>query len=138
MFIKLTSKPARAPLSRPMQFHGIEPYLHAMRLRVLGNATIGRKQSQLPVAVRPFIKGFDLSTPILMLGIVDLAEVQHLPLHYSAASTTLALNNIPIAVLLAVFEAPVESQEHANQLTPNKADEKGLGLHYRQSATAFL
>jgi hypothetical protein len=41
-------------------------------------------------------------------------------------------------MLLAVFEAPVEPQEHANQLTPNNADEKRLGLHYRRFATAPL
>ena len=126
LLIKLTRQPARAPLPRPMQFHRLEPHLDAMRLRVFGNCAIGRKQGELRVAACPFIKGFDLPTPILMLGVVDLAEVQHLPLHHSAASTTLVLDNIPIAMLLAVFEAPVESQEHANQLTPNKADEKRL------------
>jgi hypothetical protein len=121
-----------------MQFHRIEPYLHAMRLRVFGNRTIGRKQGQLGVAERPFIKDFDRTTPIPLLAVVDLAEVQHLALHHSAASTALALDNIPIAMLFAVFEASVESQEHANQLTQHKADEKRLGLHYRRVANAPL
>ena len=64
-----------------------------MRLRVFGNRTIGRKQGQLGVAARPFIKGFDRTTPILLLAVVDLAQVQHrdAPL---AASTALALHNI--------------------------------------------
>src|SRR5271169_6697140 len=99
-------------------------HLHAMRLRVFGNRTIGRKQGQLGVAARPLIKGFDRTTPILLLDVVDLAEVKHLALHHSAASTALALDDIPIAMLFAVFEASVKSQEHANQLTQNKADEK--------------
>jgi len=121
-----------------MQFHRIEPYLHAMRLRVFGNRTIGRKQGQLGVAERPFIKDFDRTIPIPLLAVVDLAEVQHLALHHSAASTALALDNIPIAMFFAVFEASVESQEHANQLTRHKADEKRLGLHYRRVANAPL
>jgi hypothetical protein len=121
-----------------VQFHCVEPHLHAMRLRVIGNCAIGRKQGQLGVAARPFIKGFDRTTPILLLAVVDLAEVQHLALHHSAAATALVLDNIPIAMLFAVFEAPIESQEHANQLTPNQLDEKRLGLHYRRFATEPL
>jgi len=121
-----------------MQLHCIEPYLHAMCLRVFRNAAIGRKQSQLRVAACSFVKSFDRTTPIVMLAIIDLAEVQNLPLYHFAASTTLVLDDIPIAMLLAIFEASVEPQEHANQLTQNKADEKRLGLHYRRLATAPL
>jgi hypothetical protein len=63
--------------------------------------------------------------PILVLAIVDLAQVQHLPLYHPAARATLALDNIPRAMFFAVFEASVKSQEHdANQLTPNQINEK--------------
>src|SRR6266853_1165445 len=101
LFIELTRQPAGAPLPRAMQLHGIEPHLHAMRLRMFGNAAIGRKQSQLRVAALAFVKSFNRTTPILMLAIIDLAEVQHLPLHHFAASTTPVLDDIPIAMLLA-------------------------------------
>src|SRR6266508_620562 len=112
---------------------------HAMRLGMFGNRAIGRKQGKLGVAACPFIKGFDLTTPSLRLAVVDLAQVQHLPLHHLAASTALALDNSPIAMFFAVFEASVESQEHdANQLTPNNINEKTLGLHYRRFASAPL
>jgi hypothetical protein len=50
-----------------MQFHRIEPYLHAMRLRVFGNRTIGRKQGQLGVAERPFIKDPSILEPIELI-----------------------------------------------------------------------
>src|ERR1700674_1406815 len=77
------------------------------------------------MAACPFIKGFDHTTPSLMLAVVDLAQVQHLPLHHLAASTTLALDNIPVAMFFAVLEASIESQEHdANQPTPNQIDQK--------------
>ena len=42
-----------------MQFHGIKPHLHAVRLGVFGNRSISREQSKLLVALRTFIKGFD-------------------------------------------------------------------------------
>jgi hypothetical protein len=41
-------------------------------------------------------------------------------------------------MFFAVFEAPVEPQEHANQLTQNKTNEKRLGLHYRRFANEPL
>jgi branched-subunit amino acid transport protein len=84
------------------------------------------------VALCAFIEGFDHIAPILNLCVVYLTQVQHLALHHLAARTALVLDNIPIAMLFAVFVASVESQEHANQLNPNKIDEKILGLHYRR------
>ena len=132
LLVELTGQPARAPLSRPMQLHRVEPHLHTVRLRVFGKRPIGREQKELRVVASVFIKGFDLPTPSFMLAIVDLAEIQHLALHHLTAATSLVLDNIPIAMLFAVFEASIEAQEHANQFSPNKIDEKILGLHYRR------
>src|SRR5271165_949535 len=133
----MTRQPARAPLPRAMQFHRVEPHLDAVRLGVIGDRAIGGKQRQLGVAARSLVKGFDLTTPSLLLAVVDLAEVQHLALHHLAAGTALVLDNIPIAMFFAVFEAPVEPQEHdANQLTQNQINEKILGLHYRRFSIA--
>ena len=96
-----------------MQFHRIEPYLHAMRLRVFGNRTsAGNKASWVwGASLHQRLRSHDT---IPLLAVVDLAEVQHLALHHSAASTALALDNIPRAMFFAVFEASVELQEHAN------------------------
>jgi len=130
LLVEFTSQPARAPLARPMQLHRVQPYLNAMRLRVFGNGAIGGKQEQLSVPLSVFIDGFDLPTPGFMLAVVDLAQIQHLALHHFAAGTALVLDNIPVTVRFAVFEASVESQEHGNQFSPNKIEEKILGLHY--------
>jgi hypothetical protein len=138
LLVQLTCQPARAPLPRPMQCHRVEPHSDAMRLGVFGKRAIGRKQRQLCVAASAFIKGFDLPAPSLMLAVVDLAQIEHLPLHHFATSAALALDNIPIAMFFAVFEASVEAQEHANQLTQNRIDEKTLSLHYRRFATTPL
>src|SRR5712691_3793280 len=125
LLVQMTRQPAGTPLPRPMQLHRLEPNLHAMRPSVLGNRAIGRKQGQLRMATRPFIKRFDHTAPSLVLTVVDLAQVQHLPLHHLAASAALTLDNIPVAMFFAVLEASIESQEHdANQPTPNKKDEK--------------
>jgi hypothetical protein len=97
-----------------------------MRLRVFGNGAIGGKQEQLSVPLSVFIEGFDVSTPGFMLAVVDLAQIQHLARHHFAAGTALVLDNIPVAVLFAVSEASVESQEHANQFSQTKSMKRYL------------
>src|SRR5713101_100847 len=125
LLIQLTRQKARAPLPWAVQLHRIEPHLHAMTVGIGRNLAIGRKQRQLAVPPAPFIEGFDLLAPSFALAVIDLAEIQHLPLHNLAAGATLVLDDIPVAMLFAVFEASVESQEHdANQLTPSRIIEK--------------
>jgi len=115
-----------------MQLHRVESHLHTMRLRMLRNHPIGGKQGELSMPLRAFIESFDLTTPGLMLAVIDLAEIQHLALNDLAAGTAPVLDDIPITMLFAVFDAFVESQEHANQLSQKNSQEKILGLHYRR------
>src|SRR5580704_8799720 len=125
LLIQLTRQPARAPLPRPVQLHRIEPHLHAIAIGVFRNLAVGGKQRQLAVPPAAFIKGFDQMAPGLALAVIDLAEIQNLPLHHLATGATLVLDNIPVSMLFAVFEASVESQEHdANQPTPTRTIEK--------------
>jgi hypothetical protein len=76
------------------------------------NFAIGRKQRQLPVPLAAFIESFDRLTPSLALAVIDFTEIQHLPLDHLATGTALILDDIPVAMLFAVFEASVISQEH--------------------------
>src|SRR6266849_8521845 len=125
LLIELTRQPARAPLPRPVQLHRIEPHLHAVTIGACRSLAIGRKQRQLAVPPAAFIKGFDQAVPSLELTIIDLAEIQHLPLHHLASGAAFVLDDIPVAMLFAVFEASVGSQEHdANQPTPTGITEK--------------
>jgi hypothetical protein len=103
-----------------MQLHGLEPHLNAVASGAVRKRATGGKKGELPVALRPFIKRLDEMTPSLALTVVDLAQVQDLPLHHPAARAALVLDNIPVAMLLAILEASVVSQEHdANQPTSN-------------------
>ena len=77
-------------------------------------------------ALAAFTEGFDLAVPSLELAVIDLAEIQHLPLDHLAADAALVLNDVPVTMLFAVFETSVESQEHdANQPTPSGIIKKG-------------
>ena len=51
--------------------------------------------------------------------IVDLAELQHMPLHRAATADTAVFHDAPIAVLLAVFVASLVPQKHAGRV-PNR------------------
>jgi hypothetical protein len=71
-----------------------------------------RKQRQLAVPTAAFIKGFDQPAPRLELAVIDLAEIQHLPLDHLATGAALVLDDIPVAMFFAVFEASIVLQEH--------------------------
>jgi len=80
-----------------------------MPARVVRHRAIGGEQGQLREPLLSFIESFDDPAPRFALTVVDLTEVQYLALHHLAPSTALALDNIPIAMLLAVLEPPVAS-----------------------------
>jgi hypothetical protein len=109
LLIQLTRQPARAPLPRPVQFHRVEPHLHAMTIGAGRNLAIGGKQRKLAVPLAPFIEGIDCLALGFALAVIDLAEIKHLPLDNLAAGAALVLDDIPVAMLFAVFEASVES-----------------------------
>jgi hypothetical protein len=66
------------------------------------------------VAVGFFVESLDHMAPSCVLTVVDLAKVQHIPLHHPAASTTPALHNTPVTVFLPVLKSSVASQIHSD------------------------
>src|SRR5262249_58488854 len=116
----------RPPRRCREHLRGIAPHLPAVTIGARRNLTISREQRQLAVPLAAFIKGFDQVVPSRELAVVDLAEIQHLPLDDLAAGAALALDDIPVAMFFAVFEASVGSQKHdANQPTPTGTIDKG-------------
>ena len=94
--------------------HGPEPDLHAVVLGVFGQRPIGGEQGQLGRLSRLLVESFDHPAPRLLLAVVDLAKIKHLALHHLAAGAALALDNAPVAVLLAVLETAIRSQIHGD------------------------
>jgi hypothetical protein len=58
------------------------------------------------------LENLDRPPPRRLLRIVDLAQVQHVPLHHAPSGHPRVLNNAPVAVLLAILVASFEAQEH--------------------------
>jgi len=112
LLVQMTRQPAGAPLSRRVKLHRAQPNLHTMTTRVVRHTAIGGKQCQLRGPPGFLVEGIDHPAPRLALAIVDLAEIQHRPLHHLAAGAALALDDAPIAMLLAVLQPSSGAQEH--------------------------
>jgi len=66
------------------------------------------------------------------IAVVDLAQVEHAPLHHAPARDPAGLHDAPMPVELAVFLARVAVQEHGGATVPLPASaRKGVDLHYR-------
>jgi hypothetical protein len=61
---------------------------------------------------RAVLEHFDRAAPSQLLRVVDLAEIQHLPLHHAPAGYTLVLDHAEVAVLLTVLLPNLLAQEH--------------------------
>jgi hypothetical protein len=67
------------------------------------------------------------------LAVADLTQIQHLPLHHLATGTASVLDDVPVAVLIAVLEAPIRSQKHGpTKLRRSQQAQKILSLHYKR------
>jgi len=98
-----------------MQLHRIEPHLHAKALGMVRHRPLGRKQSKLSMLPAPLVEPFDYPAPRRVLAIVDLAQIQNRTLHHTTARATLAFDNAPVTVFLAVLPSPCESQVHGRR-----------------------
>ena len=67
--------------------------------------TILGEQRDLFAGLSALVQRLDRLAPRGTLAVVDLAQIQHMPLHRATAGDPAVLDNAPIAVLLAVFAA---------------------------------
>ena len=111
----MAGQPARAPLPRPVQPQAAEPDMHHIAVQRRCR-TILRKQRDLSGLLAALVKRFDRLAPRGSLGVVDLAKIQHMPLHRPTAGHPAVLHDAPVAVLLAVLPANLVAQKHDRRL----------------------
>jgi hypothetical protein len=81
------------------------------------------------------LEHLDRPPPCQFLGVVDLTQVQHVPLHNAPAGDPRVLENAPIAMLLAILPANLAAQEHEAANYRHIGDrENRLGRHYSRFA----
>src|ERR1017187_2128810 len=107
-----TKGPTCAPLPWPLELELRQLHLYAHIPRVIGNLTIRWKQREPALLLVLFIKRLDRLHPAFTLAVVDLTQIQHVPIDGAITRDTLLLRNTPIAVFFAVFEPTVALQVH--------------------------
>src|ERR1700759_982955 len=112
LLVEFAGQPTGSPLSRPMQFHLFEPDLDPKVGGEVRQLPICRKQCQGHGPLALLIEDFNRSTPAFVLSVVDLAEVEHLPLDHLATAAAPILHHAPVAMLFPVFDPRVAPQEH--------------------------
>ena len=124
---QLPGEPAGAPLPRASKLHLGQPKLDDRRIACDRLTLILRKQRQCSRTPGVFVEHLDCLAPRRRLRGVDLAKIQHMSLHHPPVIETLVLDDVPIAVRLAVLLSLGASQEHgaANLLAPPRPWESG-------------
>jgi hypothetical protein len=65
-------------------------------------------------------KDFDAPAPGRMLAVVDLAQIQNLPLHHPVPTHPAVLHDAPVFVGLAVLAASLAAKKHDSQTRRSK------------------
>src|ERR1017187_6215471 len=103
--------PTSTPFPYPTLFRSLQTDMHHF-VGELGRGPVLRKKHDLPpLTLRPF-ENFYTPAPGCFLAIVDLPQVQPLPLHHSARRTAPALHDAPVAMLLAVLDPARAAKKH--------------------------
>src|SRR6186713_2574824 len=89
--------------------------MHHIAIQRGPRAILG-KQRDLPGLSTALVERFDRVAPCCSLVVVDLSQMQHMPLHRAPAGHTAVFNDAPVAVLLAVFTANLLAQKHDARL----------------------
>jgi hypothetical protein len=124
---QLSGQPAGAPLPRALKPHLRQPKLNDGGIARHRLASILREQRQRPSTAGVLVEHFDCLAPRRCLRGIDLAEIQHMPLHHTAVIEALVLHHVPVVVRLAVLLSLGASQKHdaANLSAPCRAWESG-------------
>jgi hypothetical protein len=116
-------QPARAPLPWPTQTQFRQSDADDRSIRQQPLATVFRKQRQCLRPRGAILQNLDRPPPRQFLRIVDLTEIQHMPLYHAPTGDAGVLDNAPIAMLLAILPADFAAQEH---------DGRQLSAHWRR------
>src|ERR1700693_225501 len=124
----MARQPTATPWSRPPQAQTAEPDMHHIAIQWRRRTILG-EQRDLFADLSALVQRFDRLAPRGPLAVVDLAQIQHMPLHRATAGDPAVLDNAPIAVLLAVFAAKLVARKHDASLSKPAAVSQGLGRH---------
>ena len=112
---QVAGQPAGAPLPRPAQLQSVDPNMHHIAIQHRRRAVL-REQRELPGVLATFVERLERPAPGGSLVVIDLAQMQHVPLHRPPARHSAVLDDAPVTVLLAVLPANLVAQKHAARI----------------------
>src|SRR6476659_6167958 len=110
--------------------------MHHIAIQRRRRAILG-KQRDLFGLWTALVKRFDRLAPCRSLVVVDLSQMQHMPLHRAPGGHTAVFNDAPIAVLLAVLAANLVAQKHDARLPKPPAVSQGAWSALHAVSAAF-
>jgi hypothetical protein len=131
LFPQFAGQPAGAPLPRVAQLQPTQLDLDDLAGQ-LRSRPVFREQGHLRRGGAVLVEDRDGAAPGRLLGIVDLAEVEHLALHHPPVGHPAILHHAPVAVLLAVLLTRLGSQEHADSVSKSARPFNDHGRHYKR------
>src|SRR2546426_8834340 len=88
-------------------------YTHVNHIAFRGlNRAIFRKQRDR-ARLFPVLQNIYRTPPSFSLAVVDLTQIQNMPLHHTSTRNAMVLDDAPVAVLFAVFDTRLHAHEHA-------------------------
>src|SRR6201997_5360884 len=122
---QMAGQPAGAPLPRPVQPQSAEPDMHHIAIQNWRRAVFG-EQRDLPRVLASLVERFDRSAPRGFLAVIDLAQIQHLPLPRPRPPPRppAVLDDAPVAVLLAALPATLVAQKHPARFCSRRSSRK--------------
>jgi hypothetical protein len=120
---ELIAQPARAPGAGAGELELRKLHLHRRRGGE-GRGAVGGKERALAGLAIVFVEDGNGLLPGGALGIVDLTQVENVPLHHAAPDAA-ALDDGPGAMLPAVFFARAALEKHAPSVAPSPRVKRG-------------
>jgi len=85
-----------------------------------------------------FPEHFNRFAPRRFLTIIDLPQIQDLPLHHTLPRDTTSLDNTSVAMRFAIFETGLGTEKHTKHFQEKLLPIKHQGRHYRRISADLL
>ena len=109
---KRQCQPASPPLARALQTEILDVDANRLAFQLRCFPIVGKQRHRHGPRIP--LQHLDRPAPGRPLAVVDLAEIEHLPLHHTPVAVAAVLDHAPVTVLLAVLETSLGAHEHGS------------------------
>lgn len=111
-------------MPRTLQPHLVHAYVNHIAIDGL-NWSIFRKQRNRAWRIFAIFQYLYRAPPGFSLAVVDLAQIENMPLHHTPVAEAMVLDDAPVAVFFAVLDSPSHPKEHAAIVFKSRTGARG-------------